>query len=644
MSTIPASPRPQIRWLPLFTAALLLVIVAAIGNWYDYIVRFGGPFIRRPSNLSYTSEGEYRLWLVFFTLLVPAGMLIAYAFTDWLELGRARLVRLWLEHRPRRLLWPTLAAIFGLAALYRLGRWFLLRDYMITDDETIIRFGGQVFAMGQLMAERLWPPDSVTEVFTYTRDGRIIAADWPGGLLVAAFAELTRTGPWIYALLAAASAWAVAAAAHHLLGPRGAVIALALWLVSPMVWSLSLTMHTHLVSRAGVAFALLAAVKLFADPLEPHARLSARKRVRWALLLGASVGYSFLSRPFETAAMMGPWGLFLAYRAFTRGAEGRRQLVAAAAALLPLLGLYCAYNYAQTGNPFMTPRGANWQTDKSMMLFGTWERAGQNLGFNVLMLAIWFQGLVGLPLAWLGWYRALPRLNAVATLLGLGIVCQLLLALGHSDLGIHIVGPIHYSEAAPPLTLLATLGVAQTVDWLASNRLPLGWLRSLSVGYLGGVAAFGGIFALSLYSLGEVTDIPHRAVRQAGISNAIVVAPRPAVLERLYARSSGTWQVFHAPPHPRVDDDYFFVEPSVNLVALRKAFPTREVYELVPQAKRRGAKLERLAPGELPRSRRPKPERAPKAKEPKAKTTPLPHTNQSPIRMMRDVKQAAPPQ
>lgn len=642
MSTIPESTRPRIRWLPLFTAASLLVIVTAIGNWYDYIVRFGGPFIRRASNLSYTSDGEYRLWLVFFTLLVPAGMLIAYAFTDWLELGRARLVRLWLEHRPRRLLWPTLAAVCGLAALYRLGRWVLLRDYMITDDETIIRFGGQVFAMGQLMAERLWPPDSVTEAFTYTRDGRVMAADWPGGLLVAAFAELTQTGPWIYALLAAASAWAVAAAAHHLLGPRGALIALALWLISPMVWSLSLTMHTHLVSRAGVAFGLLAAVKLFADPLEQGeaARLSTPQRVRWALLLGACVGYSFLSRPFETAAMMGPCGLFLTYRAFTRGREGRRQFVAAAATLLPMLGLYCAYNYAQTGNPFLTPRGANWQTDKSMMLFSTWERAGQNLGFNVLMLAIWFQGLVGLPLAWLGWYRAPRRLRAVAALLWLGIVCQLLLALGHSDLGIHIVGPIHYSEAAPPLTLLATLGVAQTVDWLANNRLPLGWLRSLSLGYLGGVAAFGGIFALSLYSLGEVTDIPHRAVRQAGISNAIVVAPPPAVLERLYARSSGTWQVFHAPPHPRVDDDVFFVEPNVDLAALRKAFPTREVYELVPQAKRRSAKLERLAPGDLPRSRRPKPKRAPGANEATPPKPKLPPTN--PIRMMREMPQTEP--
>ena len=49
-------------------------------------------------------------------------------------------------------------------------------------------------------------------------------------------------------------------------------------------------------------------------------------------------------------------------------------------------------------------------------------------------------------------------------LLGLGVLTDLLLALFHTNMGLHSVGPIHYSECAVPLTVIAVHG-SPTCSW-----------------------------------------------------------------------------------------------------------------------------------------------------------------------------------
>ncbi len=599
-------------------ALLLLTVVAAVGDWYDFVVRFGGPHGRIKFPLAYISPGEFRLWLAFVFLLVPAGVLLGVALRVPLETLLGKIGRTDHESAPRSTRGWMIGLMIVAALGYRVGRYVLLRDQMVTDDETIIRFGGQIFAQGQLMAERIWPEGSVTEYFTYSRGNLVNSADWPGGLAVAALAELSGLGGWLYAALAAVSMWAVIEAARVAAGSRGAWIAGALWLVSPMVWSLSLTRHTHLVSRMWVALAFLAVAKLVVPSLNSELRVSRRARGSWALALGAFAGASFLCRPYETTAMLAPTAIWLLHAGLVRGGDRRQQLLMAVTGFLPFVGLYCAYNYAQTGDPLLTPRGANWLHDKRMMRHSVWGRAGQNLGFNVLMLAIWFQGVLGWPLAWLGFARASERRRIFPTLLLLGVGCQLLIALGHSDVGIHIVGPIHYSETAPALTLLAMLGLIAVADWCSQRGLRLPWLRSVFVGYLTAVAAFGGIFGGSLYNLGQIMDIPYRAIRQAGLKDAIVVSARPSRLERRVKDSSGTWQLAHPPPDPLVRDDVFFVRPDVDLSALRKAFPKREIYELHFDARRKRARVEVLPQGVQPAPevlpRRPKTKSSERAK------------------------------
>src|SRR5690606_18817082 len=61
-------------------------------------------------------------------------------------------------------------------------------------------------------------------------------------------------------------------------------------------------------------------------------------------------------------------------------------------------------------------------------------------------------------------------------LLGLGVLLNLLVALAHDNHGVHHVGPIHYSETAVPLTIIAVFGMVRARDWLVgvgvSFRVP----------------------------------------------------------------------------------------------------------------------------------------------------------------------------
>ena len=299
----------RIHWHAVATGSVFLVAVAAIGDYYGYLVRFGGARGPATFDLTFVSPGEYRLWLVSTLLLIPGSLLVCNGFAGPLSkwLGEAARRLSGLEGRSR---WLAGGSLFvGLVVLYRLGRRILLRDHMVTDDETAIRFGGQILAMGQLSVQRLWPPNTFSEIYTAALGDRIFATDWPGALIIAALAEI-GPGALVYAFLAAAGCLAVCAAAERIAGRSAGWLAAVIWIVSPMVWTLSVTRHTHLVSRTFIAFAFLACAFLWCDR-QQGAEANRAMRFGLPLLLGASVGFAFLCRPVETAAVMAPAGVYL---------------------------------------------------------------------------------------------------------------------------------------------------------------------------------------------------------------------------------------------------------------------------------------------------------------------------------------------
>jgi hypothetical protein len=388
-------------------------------------------------------------------------------------------------------------------------------------------------------------------------------------------ALVTKTGPWLYALIAALGLLAVTLTGLVLWGKRGALLTAAIWLACPMSWTLAITEHTHIVSRTCVAFSFLACAQLWRERTAAEA---ASSRLGWALLLGLSAGYSTATRPYETVAMLGPACIYLGWLGVSRRGVHLRQALVVLLAALPCLLLYGAYNHALTGSPFVTPRAVPWAADADLVQLSAFQRAGQNLGHNFLMLGVWFFGVLGLPLAWCGIvWRDLPQ-RALRRVLGLGIALQFGVALGHENVGIHVVGPIHYSETAVALTLLTALGALGLSDWFKRASGHPAPLLAGGFGYLVSVVTFGGIYVTSLQGLGRVSDLLPAAVRTSGISNAIVMAQMPCWFERSVPGSHGSWQLAHAPPHPRVDDDVIFVNPDAPLIKLMRAFPTRSIY------------------------------------------------------------------
>src|SRR5262249_62099785 len=70
-------------------------------------------------------------------------------------------------------------------------------------------------------------------------------------------------------------------------------------------------------------------------------------------------------------------------------------------------------------------------------------------------------------------------------LLGLGVLSNLALGLAHDNFGLHLVGPIHYSEAAVPLTVLAVHGMARIKRWCEEKAIALPAVSGLLAGALG---------------------------------------------------------------------------------------------------------------------------------------------------------------
>ena len=157
--------------------------------------------------------------------------------------------------RERRL--GLLALTLLAVAAARLGRAVFLLDLPITDDEYAVDFGGRILASGQLMAHLAVPRESVPGLFLYFRNGAVGSFDWIGGQAVAAMAEMSRLGPFLWALVAAIPVPALAVLMGRRLGAAWGLAAAFLFLCSPMAALLSMTTHAQLASRAFFALALL---------------------------------------------------------------------------------------------------------------------------------------------------------------------------------------------------------------------------------------------------------------------------------------------------------------------------------------------------------------------------------------------------
>lgn len=560
-----AAPVPQstLRAGPLFAGVVLLLIYIRVGTMLGYHAVYGptGAFERgAASPFTYVGNSELRLWLAQLVLAVPAALLIAVGLAPRLAPALRRLVARVDRATPRQWGWAAGILFVSLFAVYAFGHAVILCGRPITDDENAVTFGARMIAEGHLRVPLL-PPHAFTELFTYQRDGMVSSMDFPGPLLFGAAGIATGLGHLLYALASAASGVAVGYAAKRWLGPRGCVLATALWIASPMILSLSVTSHGQVASRMFVAVALAFASRLDTDAGAPR---------RDAVLLGLAVGLGILCRPFEFAFMFAPLGAWLVYRAPRRAALFAIGLAGPIAA-------FAWYNAQITGLWYLQARFAPGTVGSGDSLSSTIpDRVGLNLGFNLLMLAVFFLGIPAIAAV----AGALDRKRPILIVLACCVLGELALCLMHDNTGVHMVGPIHLSESTVPLTLLAAAGLLRGFAWLAARGMSQVRAGILLAGYL--VIACG-LFDLSnLASLHDTTaaqGVPEERITALKIHHAIVMAP-PYAMWAYEHEPTGTWMLQYPHPDPFYRDDLLFVVPDADRAMLRARFPDRALFEV----------------------------------------------------------------
>jgi hypothetical protein len=213
-------------------------------------------------------------------------------------------------------------------------------------------------------------------------------------------------------------------------------------------------------------------------------------------------------------------------------------------------------------------------------------RFGSNSAFNLLRLGVWFAGPLGVLLVALG-----VTTDRLTRALGLGILSVLLIGLAHDNYGLHAVGPIHFSECAVPLTLLAVHGLAR----LTRRARELGLQPSFPVGIAVATlvvvnGCFNAVHAVALHAQARIQGDFY-----AQVEREVPLTSRPAVVLALPffyvwrtnadAEARGTWVMDWRRPDPDFSDDLMFLRDAPGVVdSVRAAFPGRPVFRFERQS------------------------------------------------------------
>jgi len=554
--------------------------------------------IRFVSNWANSTKGELYTWLGFAFLATPGGLLLACGLAPLFErlASKASESLDAIDAGSRWALFFLIGSAWFVCS--RLGRRFILRDFPVTDEEWAVRFGGQVLADGRFMVPV--PPgwEAYTHIYMYTRDGMYTAFNWVGTQLVWALGEWVATPHLVFALLAAVPLVCLAAILERELGLKWAVVGVVLLGCSPMFATLSWTSHPHLVSRACIA----ATVACFVCARDGESRA-------WWAAMGFSFGCGVLARPVETVFLTAPLFLHLGWRALRERSRKRLAPLAAivAGGILPAVFL-CVHNAAVTGNAFTPARFA--ETGEAVTM-GTlfdhyhppfallsdgalaWERFGANTAYNTLMLGVWFLGPVGVLLVTAG---ALS--NELTRLLTIGVFCALAVSLLHDDYGLHIVGPIHYSETVVPLAVTAVHGLRRMTRFVGEAGLSR--KRAVATILAGLFLSLGTLTLWHSRALHRQSNIHARIyglLERPELRDSVVLAPQYATvwqhLPELRRTGSFVFEWRRVSPHRRERTIVLQYEPD-TIPALRDDYPDRRFFRLTVHDEKPRIRVRRL--------------------------------------------------
>jgi hypothetical protein len=530
----------------------------------------------------------YSAFLVTFALV---GGLAAYCLTR----GYAGFLRLRVEAldesvravEERRLVVGA-SILAGLVAAA--ARHLILEETPLTEDESSYRFMAELLASGRVAAES-HPMKLFFDRATMVNDGRLYSQYFLGWPALRVLGVITPIGGFTNAVLHALTVPALHYVARDLGGKRVAVIAVALFLVSPF---LALAAATDL-SHTSCVFAL-AWTHFFA--------MKARQEQKPALHAGVAFFFAlaFTIRPVSALGIGLPllvwWALSL------RGAKGRDRVVAVASFVVPataMAALFLAAIAAQTGSPFYPAyqrtlayygeNGWRFALGPVGMGRGLANIGGVGLGEWLSHLGV---GLLRTNFALFGWPLSLAFVffaKGTKVRVVWAMAAGFLLAhLPVKDAGIDSFGPVHYAELCWPLILLTAVGAVsiakrgvEVVGRARSGALTLGALAALSTC---AVLVFVPVRVSNLALIADYAGGPERAIAELGTQRPLLVfAPRPFTrpCPTDHGSGPGSFRLFMPQNDPDLSGpivwaNHLDVETDRRLAA--EYFPDREAFLL----------------------------------------------------------------
>ena len=580
MQSPPAGPSP-VTVARLAGSGLLLCFIGLTAIRPGFFVGFHPPFTR-------VDQGEGQLWLSVALLLTPALLLLSGSALPVLHAlftrAHASVSSMAAAERKRAVLAATLLAV----GVSRVLNVLVLGEYPITDDEWATRFGGELLASGVNGITLPFDVKAFPTLFLFVKGNTVSGMDWLGSLLPWAFAALTHTGNWVFAVLAAVPVACVAWVVATRVSPSWGVVAALVLFTSPMGLALSMTTHGHLGSRA--LLALLFALLVHAE---------AKPTLRLGLLAGVVLGLAAWTRLFEAAFLTVPFVVAESWRAVKEGGARRQFVLGALVTSVGLGALFLLHAHVVTDG-WMPPRMSAGAVAAPQADVSWWKRFGGNTSVNVLRLVVWFGGPLGAGLCLVG-----ALVDRFTRLLALSVVSVLALGAFHDNTGIHAVGPIHYSECVVPLALLATHGLVEVTRRVRALGLVAVRPHAVAATLLTALVVVNlTFFSIHAWAMRESARL--QVELYEALEAAVPAQARPAVVlapefNAVWKRNAvyekrGTWVFEWRRPRPDLSDDVLVLADGPGLEeSVRRAFPERHFFRMAPVSDGRPFELQPLS-------------------------------------------------
>ncbi len=401
------------------------------------------------------------------------------------------------------------------------------------EDEFAFLWQAEVMAEGRIWLPSPPEPRSFLVPFVVDYEGRRFGKyppGWPAALALGAYVDL----PWLVnPLLGGLAVWLVYRLGSRVAGRGVGLVAALLTATSPAFLMLSGSLMGHnlgLVLGLGLALAWLG---LFPG----RGRRRPRGVPPWLLVAvaGLSLGLLALTRPLTAVGVGLPFGLHGLWLLVRGGRRARRRVLAVGGLALAVAALLPLWQWALTGNPWLSPYTLWWPYDKVGFGPGVGRmEGGHNLFWAYhntrFSLSVGVHDLFGWPhLSWLFLPFGLLALrrNRDGWLVFATFPALVLVYLTYW-IGSWLLSPRYYYESLPGLAVTSAAGVAWLAGWARRPRRQWARLRNLAVSSLLLVLlSLNAAFYLplrvgGLYSLYNIRRERMRPLEQAGLQRALV--------------------------------------------------------------------------------------------------------------------------